>query len=150
VVDDVDAAPGRNVGHLQVDVGQTAARPDVEMVQCPRFHVDQYLVGRVGVRELAVLDDVGIPVVGEFDRPQMRCWRVTRGRVTRDPSAVDSTVLSGVGSVRATDGPGPEWDYLHTSRTNIIEARDYIWYAMVAVLGITTRPEGSNYRVGSR
>jgi len=52
--------PG-NVGHLQVDSGHPATRPDVEVVQRARLNVDKdFAAVGLGIREIAVLDHVAV------------------------------------------------------------------------------------------
>jgi len=67
-LDDAGRVTAGNVGHLQVDSGHPATRPDVEVVQRARLNVDKdFAAVGLGIREIAVLDHVAVAVGVELD-----------------------------------------------------------------------------------
>lgn len=66
-----------DVRHIEVDAGESAARPHVQVVQRARLDVDENLVP-VGfrVREFVVLDNLRPAVLGELDG--FHAWHVGR------------------------------------------------------------------------
>ncbi len=68
LVDNTRGVTARNVRHLEVDAGEPAPRPDVEVVERRRLHVDEDLVGvDLRLREVAVFEDASVTVTVELD-----------------------------------------------------------------------------------